>query len=242
MRGIDAGADDFLSRPFVIEELEARVRSLTRLKRYTDELDSAESVILSLALTIEARDSYTGGHCERLAAYATAFATELGFDEDQRLALVRGGFLHDVGKVAVPDSVLLKPGPLAQSELALMQQHTVIGDNLCSHLRTLHDVRPIIRHHHERVDGTGYPDRLEGNELPLLASVIGIVDAYDAMTTARPYRLALTPDMAVNELRSEAKRGWKSRELVEVFIGLVAGKSSTPSVGPGASGRARLSV
>ena len=166
VRSIEVGADDFLTKPFVAAELSARVRSLTRLKRYTDELDSAEGVIVSLALTIEARDPYTQGHCERLAGYATALGASLGLGSDEQLALHRGGFLHDVGKIGIPDAVLLKPGPLDPDELAVMQQHAVIGDNLCRELRLLEEVRPIVRHHHERLDGTGYPDRLSGDRIP----------------------------------------------------------------------------
>ncbi|HEY3886425.1 MAG TPA: HD domain-containing phosphohydrolase, partial [Vicinamibacterales bacterium] len=209
VRGIEAGADDFLAKPPVVAELEARVRSLTRLKRFTDELDSAESVILSLGLTIEARDPYTQGHCQRLAAYATTLGTRLGLDGDQLVALNRGAFLHDVGKIGIPDAVLLKAGRLTPSEYALMQQHTVIGDNLCSQLRLLEDVRPIVRHHHERPDGSGYPDRLDGENIPLLARILSVVDVYDALTTERPYKPALQPDHAVHELREEAAKGWK---------------------------------
>jgi putative two-component system response regulator len=161
VRGIDAGADDFISKPPVVRELEARVRSLLRLKRCTDDLDSAESIILSLGLTIEARDPCTHGHCQRLAAYALALGTRLGLSDDQLVALYRGAFLHDVGKIGVPDAVLLKTGTLTPAEHAVMQQHTVIGDKLCSELRLLEDVRPIVRHHHERPDGTGYPDGLK---------------------------------------------------------------------------------
>jgi putative two-component system response regulator len=222
VRGIEAGADDFLTKPPVVAELEARIRSLTRLKRYTDELDSAESVILSLGLTIEARDSYTKGHCQRLATYATSLGTHFGLDGDQLVALNRGAFLHDVGKIAIPDSVLLKAGRLTSSEYALMQQHTVIGDNLCSELRLLEDVRPIVRHHHERPDGTGYPDQLKGEEIPLLARVLSVVDVYDALTTERPYKPALSPDYAVRELREEAAKGWKFEALVEEFATLAA--------------------
>lgn len=222
IRGIEAGADDFLSKPPVIPELEARVRSLTRLKRYTDELDSAESVILSLGLTIEARDPYTKGHCQRLARYATALGRRLGLADDQVVALNRGGFLHDVGKIGIPDAVLLKAGRLTASEYALMQQHTVIGDNLCSELRLLEDVRPIVRHHHERPDGTGYPDQLRGKDIPLLAGILSVVDVYDALTTEKPYKPALSPDHATRELREEAAKGWKFEELVEEFATLVA--------------------
>lgn len=218
IRGLEAGADDFVSKPPVMAELQARVKSLLRLKRYTDELDSAESVILSLGLMIEARNPYTDGHCERIAAYATALGERLGLSDDQLVALDRGGFLHDVGKIAVPDAVLLKPGPLTPSEYALMQQHTVIGDKLCSELRLLDDVRPIVRHHHERPDGTGYPDHLKGEEIPLLARVLAVVDVYDALRTERQYKPAFTHEHAIRELREEAARGWQFPALVEEFV------------------------
>jgi putative two-component system response regulator len=222
VRGIEAGADDFLVKPPVVAELEARVRSLTRLKRYTDELDSAESVILSLGLTIEARDSYTRGHCQRLATYSTLLGSRLGLDDDQLVALNRGAFLHDVGKVGIPDAVLLKADRLTPSEYALMQQHTVIGDGLCSELRLLEDVRPIVRHHHEHRDGTGYPDHLQGEEIPLLARILSVVDVYDALTTRRPYKAALPREQAVRELRLEADKGWRFPVLVEEFAALAA--------------------
>ena len=227
IRGIDAGADDFLTKPFNVPELEARVRSLTRLKRYTDELDFAESVILSLALTIEARDPCTEGHCQRLAGYATALGARLGLDDDQLVALRRGAFLHDVGKVGIPDAVLLKPSRLTPAEFTLMQQHTVIGDELCSELRLLEDVRPIVRHHHERPDGSGYPDGLEGEAIPLLARVICVVDVYDALTTERPYKPALTREHAIRQLREEAKRGWRFDSIVEEFVALAAEETFT---------------
>jgi putative two-component system response regulator len=220
VRGIEAGADDFLLKPPSIPELEARVRSLTQLKRYTDELDSAESVILSLAMTIEARDPCTSGHCQRLATYSAALGTRLGLNSDQHVALHRGAFLHDVGKVGIPDAVLLKPARLTPAEFTLMQGHTVIGDNLCSELRLLEDVRPIVRHHHERPDGTGYPDGLTGDEIPLLARILSVVDVYDALTTARPYKRAETSDHAIRELREEAARGWKFEGIVEEFAAL----------------------
>ena len=220
IRGIDAGADDFLSKPFAVDELRARVRSLTRIKRYTDDLESADSVILSLALTIEARDPYTGGHCERLARYGVALGAHLGLDEEQRIALHRGGFLHDVGKVAVPDAVLLKGGPLTPDERATMERHPVIGDALCGEMRSLEAVRPIVRHHHERADGSGYPDHLRGDAIPLLASVIGVVDAYDAMTTARSYKTARSPEAACRGLLEDVARGWKDAALVAGFVQL----------------------
>jgi len=155
IRGIEAGADDFLSKPVDREELSARIASLIRVKQYTDQLESAESIILSLARTIEGRDSYTQGHCDRLALLARAFGQHLQFSEDELAALHRGAFLHDIGKIGVPDTVLLKTGPLDPGEYDQMKEHTVIGDALCGTLQSLEMVRPIVRHHHERLDGSG---------------------------------------------------------------------------------------
>jgi putative two-component system response regulator len=220
IRGLDAGADDFLSKPFNAHELRARVRSLIRIKRYTDDLDTAESVIVSLALTIEARDRYTEGHCQRLAAYGSALARHLALSEEDITAVARGGFLHDIGKVGVPDAILLKPARLTPQEYAVMKEHTIIGDRLCGELRSLRAVRPIVRHHHERQDGSGYPDGLKGDRIPILAQITAIVDVFDALTTARPYKVAVSAERAFEELALEAARGWHRRDLVEAFIAI----------------------
>jgi cyclic di-GMP phosphodiesterase len=225
IRGINVGADDFLTKPVDPHELKARACSLVRLKHYTDDLDSAESVIMSLALVIEARDAYTDGHCQRLAAYATSFGRALQLSEEDLAALFRGGYLHDVGKIGIPDEILLKPGRLSESEYHQIQQHPVIGDRLCGELRSLRQVRPIVRHHHERLDGSGYPDGLKGDEIPLLAQIMGIVDVYDAITTTRPYKPAATTEQAYKELLQEVNQGWRSKNLVEAFIAL---KSQDP--------------
>jgi len=221
LRGIEAGADDFVLKPFDPTELRARVRSLVRLKRYTDELESAEAVLLGLGATIEARDPTTRGHCQRLAMYGTAFGKSLGLSDRDLSALERGGFLHDIGKIAVPDRVLLKDGRLDTSESKMMREHPVVGDALCAGLRSLRSVRPIVRHHHERLDGSGYPDGLRSTEVPLLAQIIGIVDVYDALTSERPYRHPLTSDHALEVLSDEAEKGWRDRALVGVFESLV---------------------
>src|SRR5918995_3933719 len=174
-------------------------------------------MIMSLALTIEARDSGTEGHCQRLARYATALGRSLELEEHEIAALYRGGFLHDLGKVGIPDAVLLKPHSLTRDEYEVMKQHTVIGDRLCSSLRSLRDVRPIVRWHHERLDGSGYPDGLSGDEIPLLAQIIGVVDVFDALTSVRPYRDPLPVEQACAELQIEVDRGWKRADLVKTL-------------------------
>lgn len=220
VRGLEVGADDFLSRPVNTAELTARVRSLLRIKRFTDELDTAESVILSLALTIEARDSCTEGHCQRLARYGVTVGRELGLSDEDLQALAKGGYLHDVGKVGIPDAILLKAGPLDAEETAIMQRHPLIGDRLCGELRSLRRVRPIVRSHHERIDGSGYPEGLAGDAIPFLAQIMSVVDVFDALTTVRPYKPALPLEAACAELEAEAERGWRNHAIVAVVLQL----------------------
>jgi putative two-component system response regulator len=222
IRAIEAGADDFISKSFNQLELRARVRSLVRIKHYTDDLDTADSVMLSLGLTIEARDPSTNGHCQRLAAYASALGTRLGLDRNDLAALTRGGFLHDIGKVGVPDSVLLKQGPLTHDEYEQVKLHPVIGDRLCGELRSLRRVQPIIRSHHEHLDGSGYPDRLRGDAIPMLAQIVGVVDVFDALTSERPYKPALSRGDACDQLRQEVANGWRADALVESFVEIAA--------------------
>ena len=222
LRGIEAGADDFLIKPFDVPQLRARVRSLVRLKRYTDDLESVEAVMLGLGATIEARDPLTQGHCQRLARYATALGRAINLDHHDLDALGRGGFLHDIGKIAIPDHVLLKEGALDPQETRVMREHPIVGDALCSGMRSLGDVRPIVRHHHEHLDGTGYPDGLRHRQVPLLAQIVGIVDVFDALTTARPYRLPLMRDQAFDELWQESAKGWRDRDLVNLFVDVMA--------------------
>ena len=220
LAGLDAGADDFLNKPVDAEELRTRVRSLMRLKGLTDDLESAESLFLTLGRIIEARDPCTEGHCDRLTDYATALGRELRLDQADLDALYRGAFLHDIGKIAIPDRVLLKKGKLTRKEYDLMKRHPAIGDELCRTVRSLDSVRPIVRHHHERLDGRGYPDGLSGDRIPLLAQIVSIVDVFDALTTERPYRKALPTATAYQMMRDDARGGWCRDDLVTLFIDL----------------------
>jgi putative two-component system response regulator len=222
VRGIEAGADDFLNKPIFPEELFARVKSLLKLKEFTDELETAEAVLCTLGLSVEARDPYTEGHCERLARDAGDLGDHLGLDPENVLALRRGGFLHDLGKIRVPDEILKKGNKLTSEEWTIMKQHPLTGEAICKPLRSLKLVLPIIRHHHEHWNGHGYPDGLKGRDIPLLARILQVVDVYDALRTARPYKPAQTHDDACRTMRDEARLGLWDQEMVDEFFRMLA--------------------
>jgi putative two-component system response regulator len=219
---IECGADDYLSKPVRREELIARIRSLLRLKQFIDDLESAEGVLFSLALSIEAKDPYTEGHCARLSKYSVELATVLGLPEEERSALRRAGIVHDIGKVAVPDLILLKPGSLTDEESRIVAQHPIVGERICHPLRSFRSVLPIIRHHHEKLDGSGYPDGLKGEAIPITARIMTTVDIYDALTTDRPFRSALLPAKAFSIMQEEVSKGWLDGRLVAQFKDLMA--------------------
>jgi putative two-component system response regulator len=219
--GLAAGADDFFPKPVELGELRTRVSALLRVKFLLDQLERAESVITTLALTIEARDTYTGGHCDRLSRYAVAVGEALGVDQATLRALRLGGYLHDLGKIAVPDGILLKPGPLNPAERAQIRTHPGAGSDIVQGLRSLELVRPIMRHHHERWDGTGYPDGLKGEDIPLGARIISVVDVYDALHTARPYKPALPHDEALSVLLRETDSGSWDPKIVSAFLNVL---------------------
>ena len=222
LQGIEAGADDFLSKPFSPGDLRVRIRALLRMKAFIDEMEYAEAVLCALGKSIEARDPSTEGHCERLADSGVALGRKLGLAEEELQALRLGGYLHDLGKLVFPDAILLKPGPLTAAEREVVRKHPIVGEEICQPLRSLRSVLPIIRHHHERLNGSGYPDSLRGEAIPLTARILQVVDVFDALTTDRPYRRALPWATALGVLKDEVEEGWWDRRVVEVFRQVVA--------------------
>lgn len=218
---LSAGASDFVRKPYQLSELLARLDAAVRHKRLTDQLDNAESMLFALARMVEAKDGNTGDHCSRLSHNGVVLGKALGLGADELMALRRGGVLHDIGKLGIPDRILLKPGKLTDEEWVIMRQHVDIGARLVAGLKSMRLTVPIIRHHHEKWDGSGYPDGLRGEEIPLLARVFQIVDIYDALAHARPYKRAMERQQVIEVLETEAARGWRDPELTALFLGIV---------------------
>jgi len=220
LRGLAAGADDFVSKPFDKTELLVRTKSLLRDRELNKQLDAAEGVIMALARIVEARDRYTIHHAERVGQYARAIGRARGLGDEDLELLYKGGVLHDLGKIVVPAEILLKRGGLDEVERALMERHSAEATRIMEPLRSMARFVPIVRHHHERMDGRGYPDHLRAGEIPLAARMVAISDAWDAMTSDRPYRGALDREEALRRLQQDAGRQWDAG-LIEVFLGLV---------------------
>lgn len=219
--GLESGADEFLIKPLQPAVVRTRIRTMLRNKRTVDSLEEAETILFALAQTVEQRDKETGNHCQRLATLSVALGTALGLPNDDLQALHRGGFLHDIGKIAVPDAILFKRGMLNEEEWEVMRSHTWKGEEICRPMRSLAPVLPIIRNHHEKWDGSGYPDGLAGEQIPLLARILQLADIYDALTSRRSYKSAYTAEEAVAILEKEAGMGWRDPELMSVFCEMV---------------------
>ncbi|MFH7243985.1 MAG: HD domain-containing phosphohydrolase [Spirulina sp.] len=217
LKGIEAGGDDFITKPFDALELSARARSLIHQKRLNEDLDHAEKVLFSIARTIESRDPNTGDHCDRLVSLAQEFGQYLNLPPQPLRNLAWAGYLHDIGKVGIPDAILLKTGPLSPAERSIMEQHVVIGESICQPLHTMRGVVPIIRHHHERWNGSGYPDGLVGEAIPRLAQIFQVIDIFDALTHARPYKPAFSVEESLAILAQEVNAGWRDPLLVDQF-------------------------
>ena len=216
----DVGADDFLTKPFQLVEVLARCRSLLRTKHLIDELDSAASVLFALARTLEAKSRYTQGHSERVTNYAIALAQRVGLSPIELETLRRGSLLHDIGKISTPDVILDKPARLTAAEMDIVKQHPLEGVRMIEPLRSIRDVVPFIRWHHERMDGAGYPDGIFGGSIPLAVRVLSVADVYDALASERPYRASLGHDECLQILRTDAARGGLDPELVDVFCSM----------------------
>lgn len=213
-----SGADDFVARPLNPALVRARIAALLRQKSMTDLLENAESILFSLAQAVERRDRFTGEHCHRLAVYSVALGKAAGVPPAGLLALYRGGYLHDIGKIGIPDAILFKPAALNAAEWEIMRSHPARGEEICRPMKSVAAVLPIIRYHHERWDGSGYPEGLRGEEIPLLARILQVCDIYDALTAVRSYKPALSHQQAIEVIREETRRGWRDPDIVSLFL------------------------
>lgn len=216
-----AGCDDILSGALHHDTLMARIRSLIRLKAITDQRDDAEAILYTLARTIEAKDPYTMGHADRVAQYGVKLGKHMGVSAYDAQILRQGGMLHDIGKLAIPDAILLKPGRYTPEEFSVMKRHPTLGCDICGKLRSVRDALPLIRHHHEKLDGSGYPDGLRQDAIPPLVRIVSIVDIYDALRSQRSYKEAFTVDKSFEIMWQEVEKGWWDRTLLSAWEALI---------------------
>ena len=220
--GLECGADDFISKPFDMLELLTKVRSLLKLKELHEELDHSENIIFSLVVAMEATDHYTKGHSTRVGALAKEFGAFLGFPEKELEILKKAGILHDIGKIGFSEKILKKPAVLTEEEKNIIKKHPLIGESICRPLLSMQSVLPGIRSHHERWDGAGYPDALSGDDIPLIARILGILDSYDAMVSARPYRDEKTTEQVLTIMEKEQYSGQWDPELTGLFLQMIS--------------------
>jgi len=227
LRANAAGVTDFLAKPFAPEELLPRVRALVTLKQFADEHEHAERVILTLAKTIDARDPYTAGHSGRVSEYADQIAARMGLEGQARTDLRRGALFHDLGKIVIPDAILRKPGALTGEERQVVQEHPVVGHDLLSPMRTMRQMLPVVYHHHERLDGSGYPDGIYGAAISMSVRIVTIADVFDALTSDRSYRPARPLEETFRIIDEGVTKGWWDADVVDALRGVVADRSPT---------------
>lgn len=238
MRAQAEGVTDFIAKPFSQEELLPRVRALVMLKLFSDEHEHAEHVILTLAKTIDARDPYTAGHSGRVAEYADRIAVKMGLDAAARNDMRRGALFHDLGKIVIPDAVLRKPGPLTPEERSIIEEHPVVGHELLVPMKTMRRTLPVVFHHHERLDGSGYPEGISGASIPMTVRIVTVADIFDALTTDRAYRGALRIETAFEILAEGVQKSWWDRDAVALLSDVVAedGLSESATLGGSLAG------
>jgi putative two-component system response regulator len=219
--GLECGADDFISKPFDSTELITKIMSLLKLKSLYDELEHSENIILTLAIALEARDPYTKGHSSRVSELAVRFASYLMIPKEEQEIIRKAGLLHDIGKIGINENILHKKGRLTPAEMEEVKRHVLIGEEICRPLNSMRDVIPIIRYHHERWDGRGFPDGLSGKDIPFSARLLAIIDAYDAMVSARPYREGLHPLRVLGCMKEERYSGQWDPELLGEFLSIM---------------------
>jgi putative two-component system response regulator len=222
--GIEAGADDFITKPFKSIELTTKVRSLLKFKKLQEELDHSESVILTLAVALESKDPYTKGHSERVGNLSAEFAAFIGLPEKEQASIKKAGIIHDIGKIGIGDYILHKGGVLTKEEIRFIEQHTIIGEKICRPLNSLSAILPVIKYHHERWDGEGFPDGLKGEQIPVMVRILSIVDTFDAMVSERPYRRPISTEKALKKMEEEKKSGQWDPVLLEKFVEMMRGK------------------
>ncbi|MES2202472.1 MAG: HD domain-containing phosphohydrolase [candidate division FCPU426 bacterium] len=221
IKALDLDADDYLTKPYQPTELASRVSSLLRLKHHIDELENASSILRSIAMIVEIRDAYTSDHCREVAYLSAKLGTMLGLPDEALARLRMAATFHDIGKIGVGDAILRKPGPLDAVERKTMEGHAKIGAELLAPMHTFKDILNLVRHHHERLDGTGYPDGLKAGQISMEMRVLTVVDIYEALISERPYKKALSPEKAIEILRKESAMGWWDSQVVEGLAGLI---------------------